>query len=243
MADGPGSGGPGCGPGCACGVGNEFGERQARHDLKAYRRNGPDRTTRWLVDGLVDGLVGGLAAGGGGASDVAGLTVLDIGGGVGAVHQELLARGAAAAIDVDGSPAYVAVARDEAARRGTAERVRYEIGDFVSLAPAIESSDIVALDRVICCYPDMAALVRLSVARARRRYGLVYPRDTWWIRAGGRVLNGAARLFRRRVRAWVHPTADVEAIVRAAGFEPRTRRTTLFWQVAVYERVSAADSR
>jgi hypothetical protein len=37
----------------------------------------------------------------------------------------------------------------------------------------------------------MPALVRLSVAKARRRYGLVYPRDTWWIRAGAVVLNGS----------------------------------------------------
>jgi magnesium-protoporphyrin O-methyltransferase len=217
---------PACGPGCACTVGNEFGERQARHDLRAYRKSGPDRTTRWLIEGL--------RAGG-----VDGLTVLDIGAGVGAVHHELLADGAVEAVDVDGSPAYVAVAREEAERRGVAARVRYEVGDFVSLAPAIEGSDLVALDRVICCYPDMESLVRLSVARARRRYGLVYPRDTWWIRAGGRVLNGLSRVFRQRTRAYVHRTADVESIVRDAGFAPRLRRGTLFWQVAVFEREPA----
>jgi hypothetical protein len=215
--------GSGCDPQCGCRVGNEFGDRAARDDLKAYRRSGPARTTRWLIEGLE-------------AGGVDGMTVLDIGAGVGAVHQQLLAAGALAAVDVDGSPAYVAAAREEAARRGTDGSVQYQIGDFVELAPAIDESDIVALDRVICCYPDMPALVRLSVARARRRYGLVYPRDTWWIRAGARVLNGLARLGRQRVRAYVHRTAEVEAIVRPAGFVPRLRRQTLFWQVAVYER-------
>jgi magnesium-protoporphyrin O-methyltransferase len=216
---------PSCGPGCACTVGNEFGVREARDDLRSYRRSGPARTTRWLIEGL-------------GAGGVEGLTVLDIGAGVGAVHQELLADGAAAVVDVEGSPAFVAAAREEAERRGTAERVRYEIGDFVALAPAIEPSDLVALDRVICCYPDVDALVRLSVARARRRYGLVYPRDTWWMRAGGGLLNGLSRLFRRRTRAWIHRSADVEAVVAAAGFRPRFRRSSLFWHVAVYERVT-----
>jgi hypothetical protein len=215
--------GSGCDPQCGCRIGNEFGDRAARDDLKAYRKSGPVRTTRWLIEGLE-------------AGGVDGMTVLDIGAGVGAVHQQLLADGALSAVDVDGSPAYVSAAREEAARRGTADRVQYEIGDFVELAPAIGESDIVALDRVICCYPDMPALVRLSVARARRRYGLVYPRDTWWIRAGARLLNGLARLGRQRVRAHVHRTADVEAIVRPAGFVPRLRRQTLFWQVAVYER-------
>jgi hypothetical protein len=223
---------PGGDPGCGCRVGNEFGDRAARHDLTAYRKSGPGTTTRWLIEGLE-------------AGGVEGMTVLDIGAGVGAVHQQLLADGALAAIDVDGSPAYVTAAREEAARRGTADRVRYEVGDFVELAPGIGESDIVALDRVICCYPDMPSLVTLSVARARRRYGLVYPRDTLWIRAGARLLNGLARLGRQRFRAYVHRTADVEAIVRPAGFFPRFRRDGLFWQVAVYERglpLRAGDS-
>jgi SAM-dependent methyltransferase len=171
---------------------------------------------------------------------VEGQTVLDIGAGVGAVHQALLGLGAASAIDVDGSPAFIEVAREEAVRQGTADRVRYETGDYVTIAPSLGDSDIVALDRVICCYSDMNALVSESVARAGRRYGLVYPRDTWWMRAGARVLNGAMRLFRQRTTAWVHRTADVDALVRAAGFAPRLRRSTLIWQVAVYERVSAA---
>jgi hypothetical protein len=224
--------GSGCDPQCGCRVGNEFGDRAARDDLRAYRKSGPGKTTRWLIEGLE-------------AGGVDGMTVLDIGAGVGAVHQQLLADGALAAVDVDGSPAYVAAAREEAARRGTADRVHYEIGDFVELAPAIGESDIVALDRVICCYPDMPALVRLSVAHARRRYGLVYPRDAWWIRAGARLLNGLARLGRQRVRAYVHRTADVEAIVRPEGLTPRFRRSGLFWQVTVFERprpLSAADS-
>jgi magnesium-protoporphyrin O-methyltransferase len=214
---------PACGPGCACTVGNEFGESDARDHLRSYRRSGPARTTGWLLEGL--------RAGG-----VEGLTVLDIGAGIGAVHLDLLSAGAATALDVDGSPAYVTAAREEAVRQELADRVTYIVGDFVNLAPTLAPADLVALDRVVCCYPDMGALVRQSVARARLRYGLVYPRDTWWIRAGGAVLNGMARLARRRVRAYVHRTAEVDSIVRGAGFVPRLRRSNLFWQVAVYER-------
>jgi SAM-dependent methyltransferase len=218
---------PACGPGCACTVGNEFGEATARGDLRSYRKSGPAQTTRWLLEGLR-------------GDGVDGLSVLDIGAGVGAVHLDLLKAGAASAVDVDGSPAYVAVAREEAARQGLLDRVDYLVGDFVSLAPTIAPADLVALDRVVCCYPDMQALVRQSVARARLRYGLVYPRDTWWIRAGSAVLNGLARLFRQRVRAYIHRTADLDAIVRGAGFVPRLRRTNVFWQVAVYERADVA---
>ena len=215
-----------CGPGCACAVGNEFGERTAKREARRYRAKGPETTTRWLIEGLRGGPDG----------DVAGLTVLDIGAGVGAVHLALLEAGAGGAIDVDGSPAFIAAAKKEALRVGVAHRVRHEAGDFVDLAGGIEPADLVALDRVVCCYADMAALVSLSAARARRRYGLVYPRDTWWIRNGARVGNALAGLFRSKTRIHVHATREVEGLVRAAGLEERMRRTTTFWQVAVYER-------
>jgi SAM-dependent methyltransferase len=224
VSDPAGGGGRGCGPDCACGA-NEFGEAEARRSLRSYRRSGPPRTTKWLIDGLAEG-------------GVEGMTVLDIGAGVGAVYLELLASGATTATDIDGSPALVAVARDEAARRGVADRVRYEVGDFVALAGETPPADLVVLDRVVCCYPDMESLVRLSTARARRRYGLVYPRDRLWIRAATRVLNGITRLARRKVQAHIHRTAAVDGLVRAAGFTPRLHRSNLFWQVVVYERAA-----
>ena len=170
---------------------------------------------------------------------VDGLTVLDIGAGVGAAHLDLLKAGAASAIDVDGSPAFVSVAREEAGRQGVSDRVSYLVGDFVTLAPTVAPADLVVLDRVLCCYPDMQALVRQSVARALLRYGLVYPRDSWWIRAGGAFVSVVARLARRRLRVHTHRTADVDATVRAAGFVPSFNRSNLCWQVAVYERADA----
>jgi SAM-dependent methyltransferase len=214
-------------PGCACKVGNEFGEASARRDLRAYRRSGPERTTEWLIDALS-------------IRGVEGMTVLDIGAGVGAVHLALLRAGATSALDVDGSAAFVAVAREEAGRQAVADRVAYRVGDFVELADGVEEADVVALDKVLCCYPDMIDLVARSTARARRRYGVVYPRDAAWIRAGGVFFNGVLRLFRRRLRMYIHRTADVEARIAAAGLQRTYHRTTAFWQVAVFERVEGA---
>ena len=56
---------------------------------------------------------------------------------------------------------------------------------------------------------------------------------------GARVGNAFAGLFRSKTRIHVHATREVEGLVRAAGLEERMRRTTTFWQVAVYERPNA----
>jgi len=205
---------------------NLFDRRDAEHRLRRYRRSGPEGTTRLLVEAL-------RAAGVGGAS------MLEIGGGVGVVHHELLAAGAASAVDVDASSAYLAAAAGESVRRGHAERVRYVHGDFVALAESVAPADVVALDRVVCCYPDMPALVGAAAARARRLLGLVYPRHVWWVRAGVRAVNLGLTLQRSAFRIFCHPTAAVEAVARRAGLVRRFQRNQGPWQVVVFERAGA----
>lgn len=204
---------------------NVFDQRDARRRLARYQRHGPEGTTRLLIEALRD-------------ADVSGATVLDIGGGVGVIHHELLRAGASSATDVDASSAYLAVASDESVRQGHAERVRYLHGDFVIIAPDLDPADIVVLDRVVCCYPDMLALVGSAAARANRLLGLVYPRDAWWVCLGLRAVNAGLALQRSAFRVYCHPTAAVEAEVRKAGLSRRLHRTRGFWQVVVYERTA-----
>ena len=211
---------------CCCGVDYDalFDDKMARNDLNAYRRKGVTGQTRRLVQALK-------------SAGVDGATLLDIGGGIGAIQLELLAAGAASTTDVDASRAFVATARAEAERRGYAERTEYHYGDFVALADEVPAADIVTLDRVVCCYADMPALVGASVAHATRLYGLIYPVDRWWIRAGARAGNFALGLFRQSFRFHVHRSAAVDALVRARGFERQLGDRGLIWQVALYRRI------
>ena len=126
--------------------------------------------------------------------------------------------------------------RARAEGQGYAHRIAYHQGDFVELAPHLPQADIVTLEKVICCYPDMRALVGLSSARAGKFYGVVFPRDTWWMRLGGLFVNLSPRLQRNAFRFFVHPTEAIEAIVRANGLKQYYYRKTLFWQVIVYGR-------
>ena len=207
-----------------CGHQEAFGERTAARDLRRYRRRGPRKTTRQLLEALRER---GL--------DHA--TVLDIGGGVGVIEHELLAQGASRAEAVDASRAYLRAAHEEAERRGHADRLEQHAGDFVEVADSVEPADVVTLDRVICCYPDVEALVGRSAERAQRLYGLVYPRDAWWTRLGIRAVNLGLRAMRNPFRVFVHPDALVGAVARERGLEPRLRRGAgPVWQVAVYAR-------
>jgi SAM-dependent methyltransferase len=211
---------------CGCdGLATTFDRRVAERDRDRYRRHGPDRTTRLLLDLIRPYGVGGAS-------------VLDIGGGIGVIDCELLAAGAGHALLVDASPAYLDVARQEARQANLLARLEFVDGDFVRRAGDIDPADIVTLDRVLCCYPDAAALVGLSATRARRVYGLVLPRDRWLVRAALRL---ASLWFRFRGQGlYAHSNATIDALVAATGLQPRSERVTLFWRVVVYDRAAAA---
>ncbi len=205
------------------GIEKQFDQAWAAGDLRRYRKRGPMRTTRLLVDALK-------------AEGVEGQTLLDIGGGIGALQNELLKGGMQSATGVEASTAYLAVAVEEAERQGHADRVRHHHGDFVALASEIEPAGVVTLDRVICCYPDMEALVGRSAERAQRLYGVVYPRRAWWARIVFKGINFINRLRRNPFRIFLHPPEAVDALIRAHGLAQRFYRKTILWQVVVYGR-------
>jgi SAM-dependent methyltransferase len=208
---------------CRAGCERTFDGKHAARELRNYRKNGPIATTQALIHSL-------LRAGADGG------TLLDIGGGVGAIQYALLKAGARAAVSVDASAAFGAVARAEAEREGLSGRIQYETGDFVELADRVAPADIVTLDRVVCCYPNMESLVRLSAQRSRRIYGLVYPRDRRLNRVFIRVQNFFRGLFRNPFRSFVHSVDAMESLVRVAGFTLRQRVRTFVWEVSVYEK-------
>lgn len=209
---------------CQCqGIEELFSQQYVNNELSRYRLKGPDKTTRMLTEAIKEG-------------GVEGLTLLDIGGGVGAIQHELLASGVDQATDVEASAAYIEAAREEAQQRRLADRVNFKHGNFVDLAADIQPADIVTLDRVVCCYNDMERLVSLSAERARKFYGLVYPRDTWWVKIGLAAENLYYRIRRSHYRPYVHSTEAVEALVTSRGLKRRSYRQTMVWQVVVYTR-------
>lgn len=209
---------------CCCAFENAFDADYAEGDLKDYLKNGPAKSTSMLLRAVQA------------QTDVRGATVLDIGGGVGAVQLELLNAGAQSAFDVDGSAAYIAVARREAERRGYADRTGFLHGDFTQVADQVEAADIVTLDRVICCYPDMHSLVDAAAQRTRRVLGLVWPREAWWAHAGVAVFNLVERFSKYPLIQTLHAQGDVDAVAGANGLVMKQAQNTGLWQVRVYAR-------
>ena len=161
-------------------------------------------------------------------------TVLEIGSGVGHLHQTLLESGAASAIGIDLAPDMVAEARAWAKERGLGERTEYLEGDFMALADEIAAADVTLLDKVVCCYPDADGLVHRSLQKTQRVYGLIYPRNRWFIRLGMSVLAFFLRLVRSNFRPYVHDPDQIEQWITAEGFKKHYDNQTFIWLTQVY---------
>jgi magnesium-protoporphyrin O-methyltransferase len=201
----------------------KFDARNAEQQARAYRRSGPARETQLLIDALRD-------------AGVDGASVLDIGGGIGAVQLGLLAAGAYRVVSVEASSGSIDAGRSLAREQGYGDRVEYRRGDFIELAAEIPEVDVVTLDKVICCYPGMDALVERSAGRAARLYAAVYPRDALFIRLVNRVQNAFRGLVRSEFRTWIHSTAAIEQLLHRHGFRLRSVAQTMIWRIVVFER-------
>jgi magnesium-protoporphyrin O-methyltransferase len=201
-----------------------FYGRRAASDLQLYREKGPRPWTRALV-AAVNG------------EGLAGATLLDIGGGIGAIHHELLDAGVANATCVEASSGYLAAARDESERRGHVGRVTYRHGDFVDLASSIPRADIVTLERVLNVYPEWERLASLAAAHADRILAVVVPRDRRFVRAVIGAMNLVLKLQRQQLRATVIPHDAIDRIARGTGLTLASSVAAgPAWQVLVFRR-------
>jgi magnesium-protoporphyrin O-methyltransferase len=196
-----------------------FGPRFARTVARRYRKRGPDKPARRMLEFL-------------GREGLDGLTVLEIGGGVGEIHLELLKRGAASSVNLELSAAYDAEAQQlirDAQLEGRAVR---RLHDIAADPQGVEPADIVVLHRVVCCYPDYERLLTAAAEHARRMLVFSFPPRN----AASRIVVGAQNLALRLrgsdFRTFAHPPAAMLAVLEQRGLGRAFRHDGLVWHVA-----------
>ena len=146
-----------------------FSEKRAQAEARRYRRKGLDVTSRRIVDFLKE-------------QGVHGRTLLEVGGGVGGIQIELLKAGVASAISIELTPTYEEVGWTLLREAGLANRVERKVMDFAEAAAEVESADIVIMNRVVCCYPDMPKLTVAAGDHAKEILVMSFPKARLWTR-------------------------------------------------------------
>ena len=210
-----------------CAAAAHFNPKVAERDLRRYQRRGPDASTRMLLSELR-------------SRPLDGLHLLDVGGGIGVITVELAEAGLASVTVAEASPDYLEAARRHVGSRYASHPVQFILGDFAMTAATLPDADVVTLDRVVCCYADVNALLVGAAARARRLLAFTYPRDRWYVRAAIVLENLWYRLNGNPFRAFLHSPQRMASILEAAGFVRVARHTTLEWSCDLYLRPELA---
>lgn len=205
---------------CARDYEKVFGRKTAARDARRFRRRGLRGSAKALTEL---------------AGDVRGATVLEVGGGVGAIEIELLEKGATSATNVELAATYEDAARALLAERGLTGRVDRRVGDFVAEAGALPAHDVVVMHRVVCCYPDVNALVGAGADHARRRLVLTFPQERRLVRVALSTANAVMRLTGSTFRVYVHPFERMAATAGAHGLGlVERRRSGYIWETAAF---------
>jgi 2-polyprenyl-3-methyl-5-hydroxy-6-metoxy-1,4-benzoquinol methylase len=202
---------------------NTFTEAEAKANLKDYRKRGPANQTKLILEAIR-------------SLGLKNAALLDIGGGIGTIHHELLKDIASEATHVDASSAYLKIATEEAERQGHSERVKFIHADFTDVADELPQADVVTLDRVVCCYPDFRSLLKAASSKSRKVVALTYPRETWWLKLGIAVANFFQKLRNDPFRGFVHPVAEMEALLNGEGLRRVSTRKLFVWEMSLYRR-------
>ena len=193
--------------------------------------------TKETVAGVTAYVLSGLEEAG-----LEGRTVLDVGCGVGDLALAALAHGATRAHGMDLGAGAIEQARALARERGLQDRASFEVAD--GAVAQLPPSDVVVLNRVVCCYPNADGLLDNALGAAGSVFAFTAPVDRGLTGLFNRILVRTSNAWFairkakfRGFRTFVHDVDAIDARVRAAGFAPlKRRRQRVVWDLAVYTR-------
>jgi hypothetical protein len=191
--------------------------------VRRYERKGLDDTAERMVGFLRE-------------RGIDGASLLEIGGGIGAIQVELLRMGAARATNLELSPEYETAAHELLRERGLGDRVDRRLGDVVSDPELAGPADAVIMHRVVCCYPDYERLLAAAGRSARRLLVFSHPPRNAVSRLFIAAENVVWKILGREYRAFAHPPSEMLEVLERGGLRRSFTHHTLVWQIAGLER-------
>jgi SAM-dependent methyltransferase len=145
-----------------------------------------------------------------GCAPVAGRTVIDIGCGPGHYGIALARAGADKVVGLDFAPGMLAIAREQAAAQGVAQRCSFVLGDFLTY-PLAERFDYAVIMGFMDYVRDPRPVIDRVLALVRRRAIFSFPK------AGGPLAWQRQWRYRRRCELFLYRREQIETLFSPTG--------------------------
>jgi tRNA1(Val) A37 N6-methylase TrmN6 len=210
---------------CCCSDYNKmFNLKHANRDLKRYKKKGLSKETRILYDAL--------------KHRIDGLSVIEVGSGIGDLAIELVSTGASRYFGSDLSEPSLNAANRLVSDRGFGEKIEFINDNIIDNDQLFVTADLVLSNKVVCCYPYMQKFIEITVGKAGKYYAIVYPRDNIGAKIVGKIVNLILSLIDSGgFCVYIHDTKKINEIIRSYGFQRVFYGKTFIWEVLVFEKL------
>ncbi len=206
-------------------VGRDFDE-SACEFCDNYKKSGLSRSSKILFDFLVE-------------EGVKDRSVLEVGSGAGGFLIELLKQGASSAAGIDLSSQMVKTATELSQQSGFGDRAKFEQGNGATAS--LPRSDIVIMDKVICCYSDISSLLKNTTGASQGLLGFVAPRGEGVLKRPLRFGVWVANLVQKRrhsILFYIHSLEKLDKTLQDSGFKLQKKRGSRIWLAFLYKTTS-----
>ena len=204
-----------------CGADLFFDQKKSNKLYKNYLKKGPSRVTAKMIWQLEK-------------HPIDGNTMVDIGGGIGALQWWFLENGGRNTVDIDASSDYLKQAESHAQIKGWGAKTKFLLGDFMDVYAQITPTDYITLDKVVCCYPNYKEILEATCEKANKIISLSYPMDGIISNAirkmGDFFMNFSSNPF----RPYIHSVKEVRSVIEQNGFQRNAHNFVFPWHVETY---------
>jgi SAM-dependent methyltransferase len=209
-------------------IGNYFSEITSVF-IEEYEQKGLKKHTKIFLDYFKE-------------ENITGLSVLELGCGVGGLLLNFLEIGAKKAYGVDLSEKMIENAKKLAKKKGFEENVEFFVGDFNSVRSdllPVKKVDILVADRVLCCSPVPLEIVQNMLEFDPKYLVIIQPRRNMLYRW---IMN--VRILIRQFKLGVkkHGTKipfvavkEYDKLCKSKGFKKVLKKYRYSWEVVIYK--------
>jgi magnesium-protoporphyrin O-methyltransferase len=208
-----------------CGADLFFDKKKSNKEYREYLKKGPSKITGKIIKQLSNQMIEGKS-------------LLDVGGGIGALQWWFLAMGGAQTSSIDASSSYLQQSQNHAMENDWDNKTHFIYGDYTEVHSQVHSPDFITLDKVVCCYPNFNEIIEISCGKANSHVALSYPTDDVISKIIFGLIIVFAKLKRNSFRPYIHPVKSIRILFEQCGYERVSHTITYPWHIETYRKIS-----